>query len=105
MTTYYKLLRPDLTHYDFIYKEGLNVLNQPFNPDPECDNGGLYFSDLDNIFKWLGLYSCNPNLLIACVHLPEDAQFISIDTDNGKKYKSNKIILSNIQRLDCRLLD
>jgi hypothetical protein len=55
-------------------------LIQPFNPDPECGKRGLYFSDLGNIFKWLGLYKYNPDLLIACVCLPEDAQIVSIDT-------------------------
>jgi hypothetical protein len=105
MTTYYKLLRPDLKHYDFIYKEGLNVLIQSFNPDPDCGKGGLYFSDLDNIFKWLHIYHYNPDLLIAYVCLPEDAQIVSIDKNNIKKYKSDKIILSNIQRLDNLLSD
>jgi hypothetical protein len=104
MKIYYKLLLPDLTHYGFIYTEGLNVLDQPFNPDSDCGRGGLYFSDLDNIFKWLHIYAYNPDLLIACVRLPEDAQVISIDGCK-KKYKSDKIILSNIQRLDCMLSD
>ena len=100
MPTYYKLLKPDLRHYGFTYTEGLNVLKQPFNPDSMCGEGGLYFSDLDNIFKWLYIYDYNPDLLIACVCLPEDAQIVFIDTYGRKKYKSNKILLSNIQRLD-----
>jgi len=105
MTAYYKLLKPDLTHYDFIYKEGLNVLIEPFNPNSECGEGGLYFSDMDNIFKWIAIYNYNRDLLIACVHLPEDAQNISIDDYGRKKYKSDKIILSNIRRLDNLLSD
>jgi len=104
MATYYKLLNPDLKHYNFTYKEGLNELSEPFNPDPLCKSGGLYFSDQDNIFKWIELYDYNPDLLIACVTLPEDAQFITIYTYK-KKYKSDKIILSNIQRLDNLLLN
>jgi hypothetical protein len=79
MTEYYKLLRHDLKHYDFTYTEGLNVLKQPFNPDLKCSEGGLYFSDLDNIFKWIWIYDYNPDILIACVCLPEDAQNICID--------------------------
>jgi hypothetical protein len=103
MTTYYKLLRPDLIHYDFIYKEGLNELSEPFNPGLECGSGGLYYSDQDNIFKYLELYSYDPDLLIGIVSLPDNAKFVSINMNNEKKYKSDKIILSDIQRLDNML--
>jgi hypothetical protein len=97
---YYKLLNPDLKHYHFIYREGLNELAEPFNADPESEPGGLYYSDQDNIFKWIELYRYDPDLLIARVTLPEDAHSICIDSGYGIKYKSDKIILSNIQRLD-----
>ena len=101
---YYKLLNPNLTHYNFIYKAGLNILNEPFNPDPACGPGALYFSDKDNIFKWVELYNNNPDILIAKVILQSDAQFIEINDYNRKKYKTDKLFIEDIQRLDDFLI-
>ena len=61
-------------------------MTEPFNPNPDCGPGGLYFSDRDNFFKWLQIYGFISNILIANVMVPDDAKFVSIDTD-FKKYK------------------
>ena len=49
--TYYKVVRKNHNHNGFIYKKGLNVLNEPFNDDPNasCVGGRLYFTDYENL--------------------------------------------------------
>lgn len=50
---YYKVLRGDLIHYKFKYQVGLNIDKVPFNPTGACNPGGLYYTDLDNIHRFL----------------------------------------------------
>jgi len=52
---YYKLLRADMNHHGFQYKEGLNVLDSPFCPDEHKSNG-LYFSEGNDVWNWIELY-------------------------------------------------
>jgi hypothetical protein len=52
-TTFYKLLNKNLTHFGFYYKHGINTDTVPFNPSGECSEGGLYFTDQENIPFWL----------------------------------------------------
>jgi hypothetical protein len=92
---YYKILRSDLTHNGFVYKEGLNILKEPFFNDDFCGPGGLYFTDHHNMFKWLTLYdplSIN-DIYIAEVELLADSQIVKMDD----KFKTDKFILKNIQ--------
>ena len=69
---YYKILRSDLTHNGFVYKEGLNVLDGPFNSDPCCKPGGLFFVEDLYIFCWLTMYTSDINdIYIADVKLSD----------------------------------
>jgi hypothetical protein len=86
--TYYKVTNKDENHNDFQYKDGLNVDSIPFNSDPNesCVPGGLYFTDLDHVIKFLN-YGC----WIREVKIPKDAKVI--EDPNGNKWRADKIIL------------
>jgi hypothetical protein len=91
---WYKLLNPNLVHFGVEYQEGLNVDPVPFNPNGDCEAGGLYFCHFDFIARW------RQNLnwtYIANVTLPEDAR-VYVEPC-GTKLKADRIELSNIRPL------
>ena len=49
MFIYYKITNETENHYGYQYKDGLNVLEEPFNEKPVCRKGGLYFTEYDKI--------------------------------------------------------
>ena len=84
----YKILNDEENHNDFQYQEGLNVDTQPFYPEGSCETGGLYFSDVENIFEFL-----NYGPYIREVTIPPRVPVYK-DPD-GNKYKAHKIILGS----------
>jgi hypothetical protein len=90
---YYKLLAADLVHHGFQYKEGLNIDPVPFNPRGECEPGGLYYTDL----KHLPLWYEEKWPMIADVTIPAGASVYAEPC--GKKWKADRIELSNIRPL------
>jgi hypothetical protein len=71
----YKGFHPNMNHYGFIYKTGLNILTDPFNlnTSDHCGSGGLYFTTKELIQTFTGfddhirevtLPWSNPNLRI-----------------------------------------
>ena len=108
---FYKLLRADMNHRGFKYKEGYNELPEKFDINPKiCGPGGLYFSDEKDIFGWTINYftTYNESILIAKVTLLNDSQFVAmimntfdnIYDNNYNSYKTDKLILSEIQTLE-----
>jgi hypothetical protein len=87
---YVKILTKDLVHFNFQYKEGLNIDTVPFNPTGSCQPGGLYFTTMENVFNYL-YYGTK----IADVEIPDDAKVY----DEGDKWKADKIIIKNIRNL------
>src|SRR3989339_112885 len=81
---FYKLLKGDLTHYEYTYKDGLNVDVNEFNSKGECSKGGLYFTEKNKIPMWINSY----NFITKCV-IPNDAK---IYIENNK-FKSDKLIV------------
>lgn len=81
----YKILRWDLTHFGFVYKEGWNELQQAFNPSGDCEPGGLYITGHPELWIMMGTK-------IASVTLPDDAQVWK----GNDKYKVDKLILGPI---------
>jgi hypothetical protein len=81
---FYKITNKEEKHFDFQYKDGLNIDIHEFNPTDECEQGGLYFTELNNI-----KYYFEFGIWIREVILPDDAQ---IYVEN-KKYKADKFIL------------
>ncbi len=89
---YVKILNEYMQHYHFKYKLGLNTDDIPFDPSGSCKPGGLYFTNLDNSYKFL-----NHGDLIADVEVPKGVE-IYADPD-GDKWKAPSIIISNIRKV------
>ena len=53
---YFKITNKKENHHGFQYVDGLNVLEEEFNNDPEqsCCAGGFYFTNAANILKFIG---------------------------------------------------
>ena len=88
--TYYKVTNENECHNGYQYKDGLNILTEKFNDDPNdsCVPGGFYFTDYEHLpdFFWLGTW-------IREITIPTDARVIK-DPD-GDKWRTDKIILGN----------
>ena len=92
---YYKILNQTMKHYDFQYQLGLNIDTIPFNPSGSCKPGGLYFTDLENVFDYM-----NYGTLIAKIRIPKKAK-VHTDTDNMyTKYKADMIYIVSITPLE-----
>jgi|GEM_PF-4079691 len=97
--TYYKITNEKEKHYNFQYKNGLNVLKEKFNNNPldSCVPGGFYFTDQNNIFGFLDGY------WVREVSIPPDAQVV-LDPD-GNKWRTDKIIFEKkytiLEFLEC----
>ena len=91
--TYYKVLRKDMTHRGFKYEMGLNIDTNEFNDNIEqnCVKGGLYFVDLENIYKHIAFGD-----YLAEINIPEDAKVVLLNN----KYRTNKFIINNISPLN-----
>ena len=87
---YYKITNENENHHGFQYVDGLNILLDDFNDDPNQSRckGGFYFTDAANIFKYLcyGIY-------LREITLPaSDPNFRMVKV--GKyKWRANMIIL------------
>ena len=83
-----------ITNYEetfngFTYKDGLNVLDKPFEIYGTCVKGGLYFTKLEYIYKFYG-----DGIYLRKVILPkEDPEFKMIRDPTGYMFRANKIIL------------
>jgi hypothetical protein len=86
MSIYYKITNETENHYGYQYKDGLNVLEEPFDETLKCGKGGLYFttSEFIHLFHDYGY-----NLRI--VELPNDENFKMVAFKD--KFKANMIIL------------
>jgi hypothetical protein len=85
-----KLLRKDENHHGLQFKTGLNVDIQPWRPQADCAPGGIYFCRLNQLHRWLDLYS--DVAWCRWVSIPADAELV--DCGDLFKFKANKVILS-----------
>ena len=86
---YYKILRFDMKHHGFVYKEGLNIDTEPFDETPDC-RGGLFFSDAEHILSFVDYGD-----LIAEVEIPIGEKLVKVED----KYKAHAIVLKNIKSI------
>ncbi|UFX99757.1 ankyrin repeat protein [Megavirus baoshan] len=93
---YYKILGANFNQKGYQYHKGLNVLDKPFENNGSCVPGGLYFTNIENIFKFI-----NYGVYLVKVTIPEDAQMVK-DPDNDK-WRADKIIISDEK--DLREID
>jgi hypothetical protein len=80
-------------HNGFRFKTGLNEDTIPFDPTDECKKGGIYFTDIGNIARWLE-YSNEIMKYCRTVTLPSDCR---VYIEDGK-FKADKMILG--ERVD-----
>ena len=80
-------LVPIFGNKDFIYQKGLNIDIEEFNPNGECQKGGLYCCKLKELHKW---YQSNCRILEAII--PENAQVY----EEQDKYKTDKLFVERI---------
>ena len=85
MQTYYKITNETECHNGYQYVDGLNILDKIFEQNGSCVKGGLYFTTIDHIIKFLH-YGIN----LRVITLPEDCTYV---IDNNDKYRADKIIL------------
>ena len=88
---YFKVTNKDENHYGFQYIEGLNVIKDKFDDNPEhsCCAGGLYFTNIVNIFKFL-----NYGIYLREVTLPtSNTEFKMIKDKSDDKWRANMITL------------
>lgn len=86
-TIFYTVLSDDLCHNGFRYKLGLNTDINKFNPSGSCTQGGLYFTNIQNLLKFMSYGS-----KIGIVTVPDDAK-VYVEND---KFKADKIILTKL---------
>ena len=109
---YVKVTNEKENHNGFQYIDGLNILQEPFNnnPNDSCCAGGLYFTTLEHINKF---YEYGINLRV--VELPlNDPEFKMIKDRTGDKWRANKIIfkekyslldIETYQKFNLNILD
>lgn len=85
---YFKITNETENHHGFQYKDGLNVLDRPFEASGRCVKGGLYFTTRSYIDKYY-LYGINIRRII----LPRSEPGFQMVLDpDGDKWRANKII-------------
>ncbi|NBX75063.1 MAG: hypothetical protein EBQ92_00715 [Proteobacteria bacterium] len=88
---FYKFLRDDLKHFDYTYKNGLNIDPVPFYPFGKCQAGGMYFCEEMRSPIYIGCYG----KYYSTVTIPDDA-FVCVE---NYKFKANKIYLDEIKEI------
>ena len=83
---FYKITNENETHNGMTYKDGLNVDILPFNPDGDCESGGIYFASED-ILAFL-----NYGPWIREVTIPDGVPIYE-NPGSPKKYKAHEVIL------------
>src|SRR5271154_5506634 len=95
---YFKIINESGKHYDHQYTDGLNVLADKFNDNPEdsCWAGGFYFTTREHIHNYYE-YGCK----LVEIFLPtDDPEFKMAKDPSGNKWRANKIILSTTYSLN-----
>lgn len=88
---FFKVVKHSKIHHDYTYKDGLNVLQTPFNDSvyDSCAAGGFYITTLEYIpnYYHFGEYLYE-------VHLPyDDYRFKLVRDPQGDKWRTNMLLL------------
>ncbi len=95
---FYKLTNKKEIHNGFQFKTGLNIDTIPLNPNGECNPGGIYFTEFDNILLWIN-YNGYKMANIRKVIIPNNAK-VYIEKN---KFKADQIILDEPLNLNVFL--
>ena len=87
---YYKVTNEQECHNGYRYKDGLNILEEKFNDNPNasCVAGGFYFTDYEHLPRFFEY-----GTWIREVTIPTDARVVK--DPEGDKWRTDKIILGN----------
>jgi len=94
---FYKIINETENHKGLRYKTGLNIDILPWNPDGDCEPGGIYFSREDI----LAFIDHGP--WIRKVTIPEDVEVYE-NPGEPKKWKAHKVILGKRRRIDIGVI-
>ena len=89
-----KLTNQSENHHACHFQTGLNTDPMPFDPQGDCQPGGIYFCLMEKIPMWLN-YSSQSMIYSRLVTIPDDAQ-VWVEKD---KFKADKIILGERQEI------
>ena len=93
---YYKLTVEDENHHGFVYVDGLNVDTVAFDKTGSCCAGGLYFSDSENITRFL-----ENHRWIREITIPEgENDFVKDPSNNPPKWRSHSVICGSRKDLN-----
>ena len=81
---FYKITNERENHHGYQYKDGLNIDDKPFNPNIDCGEGGLYFTNLENI-----VYFTEWGINVREIEILENSKVMVLDN----KFKSECLIL------------
>jgi len=95
---FYKILNEEETHNGLKYHNGLNEDPLPFNPNGNCEPGGIYFAKED-ILAFLGPGST----WIRQVTLPEEEPIYE-NPGSPKKWKAKRVILGPRRRINLQVI-
>lgn len=92
---YYKILNERMNHNGFQYQLGLNVDTKEFKPEGSCQEGGLYFTTKEHLFRFFefGIYIADISL---CSALLDESDSLLYKDPRGDKLKTNKFIITKI---------
>ena len=91
-----KLTNEKENHHNYQFQTGSNVDSITFNPQGNCQPGGIYFCEISKLSLWLHYNpEIGPMVFVRWVTIPNDAQ-IYIESD---KFKADKIILGDRQQI------
>lgn len=93
-----KLTNATEIHNGFKFEEGLNIDKHEFQTSIECYKGGIYFTQVAYMHKWI-LYNINIGMIYyqRRVFLPNDAK---VYIEDKKKFKVDKLILGPREMID-----
>jgi len=94
---FYKITNKGENHNDLQYKTGLNVDVLPWNPEGDCEPGGIYFSREDI----LAFVDYGP--WIRRVTIPSDVEIYE-NPREPKKWKAHKVILGERRKIDVNVV-
>jgi len=85
---YFKITNRGENHYGYQYRDGLNILDKPFEPNGSCVAGGLYFTTAEHIHKFysVGCY-------LREIYLCNSDKFQMVPDPSRNKFRANMIIL------------
>lgn len=86
---YVKLTNEKEVHNGYMFKDGENVDTIPFYPHGECNEGGIYFTELGKIDRWLDYGSTGKMKWMRDVEIPNNAR-VYIEHN---KVKADKLVL------------